>query len=164
MTTPADYPSSLVASLWGGVREDIQNNHVAEDLAALTAAQAQATVAEQNRRELASQTPGVGAPLPLPQPPADAGMGSPPVVGEGYSVEAPPQPLQVVVPHGVPVHGQRPVYGAGVVGGVGFQAGRQEPPIRVLVGTRSAGEGDSVVAVSPPRRSLLSRLLRRGRA
>jgi len=163
VTTPADYPSSLVASLWGGTRDDIQNNHVAEDLASLTAAQAQATTAEQNRREIASQTPGVGALLLLPQPYADAGQGSPPVQGEGYSAEAPSAPQQITVPHGVPVFDRRPSYGADVVGGIGFQAGRQEPPIRVLVGTRSATPGDVVVAVSPPRRSLLSRLLRRGR-
>jgi len=163
VSAPGDYPSSLVASLWGGVREDIQNNHVAEDLAALTAAQAQATVAEQNRREIASQTPGVGAQLLLPQPPADAGQGSPVVQGEGYEVEAPPAPQQITVPHGVPVYDRRPSYGADVVGGIDFTAGRQEPPIRVLIGTRSAPMADSVVAVSPPRRSLLSRLLRRGR-
>jgi hypothetical protein len=163
MTTPADYPSSLVASLWGGAREDIQNNHVAEDVAALTATQAQATVAEQNRRGVASQTPGVGALLPLPQPPADAGQGSPVVQGEGYEVEAPPAPQQITVPHGVPVYDRRPSYAADVVGGIDFTAGRQEPPIRVLIGTRSAPVADSVVAISPPRRSLLSRLLRRGR-
>jgi hypothetical protein len=157
------YDLRLSPSLQGGVQTDVQQGTVTEDIAALIAAQEQATVAEQNRRQVASMTPGVGALLPLPQPPSDAGQGSPVVAGEGYEVVAPPEPLQVVVPHGVPVYGRRPQYGAPEIGGVGYQAGRQEPPIRVLVGTRSAPVTDPVVAVAPPRRSLLSRLLRRGR-
>jgi hypothetical protein len=99
----------------------------------------------------------------LPQPPAGPGVGlsdvALPVVGEGYEAQAAPQPLQVTVPHGVPVHGARPVYGDDLVAGVGFQAGRQEAPIRVFVGQRSApADGGLVDVVSAPSRpGLLSR-------
>lgn len=158
MTTPADYPSSLVASLWGGVREDIQNNHVAEDLAALTAAQAQATVAEQNRRELASRLPGHGAATPLPQPVSGPGVGLSdvdlPAVGEGFAQTAPDAPQRKSYGPA------RPVYTDSQVGGYGFVGGRQEAPIRVFIGQRSAPADGAVV---PSRPSLWSRLFRRGR-
>jgi hypothetical protein len=94
----------------------------------------------------------VGAVLPLPQSPAGPGVGLSdvplPLVGEGYTVEAPAQPLQVTVPHGSPVHGLRPSYAADEVGGVGWQAGRAEPVIPVLVGTRSQpGAGVDVISL-----------------
>jgi hypothetical protein len=82
-----------------------------------------------------------------------------PVVGEGYGAQAASQPLQVTIPHGVPVYGQRPVYGAGEVGGVGFVGGRAEAPIRALVGQRSALADRGLVEVvsAPSRSGLLSR-------
>jgi hypothetical protein len=135
----------------------------------ISATMAAAMGEENRRRELAAQQPGAGALLPLPQPPAGPAIGvsnvDPPVVGEGYAMEAPPSPLQVVVPHGIPVYGQRPEYAAPEVGGVGFQAGRQEPPIRVLVGTRSAAAEGLTVLSAPGRPGLWARLrgkLRRG--
>ena len=86
------------------------------------------------------------------------------VKGEGYAVEAAAQPLQVVS-YPDPVYGQRPSYGDDLVGGIGFQAGRQEAPIRVLVGTRSAAAEGLTVLSAPGRPGLWLRLrgkLRRG--
>jgi hypothetical protein len=157
------YDPRLAASLQGGVREDIQNNQVGPDTLALTSAQAAAETDERRRRDLASQTPGLGPLVALPQPPAGPGVGLSdvplPVVGEGYEAQAAPQPLQVTVPHGVPVYGQRPSYGDDLVGGIGFTAGRQEAPIRVFVGQRSAPADGlvDVVSVGSGRPGLLSR-------
>jgi hypothetical protein len=156
------YDLRLSPDLQGGVREDIQNNVVDIDTAALTAAQEQATVAEQNRRELASRLPGHGAQIPLPQPYAAAGVGiadvDMPAVGEGYSLT--PGVIQAVSKSYGP---DRPQYAHESVGGYGFVGGRQEAPIRVWLGSRSAAQGDAAVVVSPSRPSLWSRLFRRGR-
>jgi hypothetical protein len=131
------------------------------DTAALASAQAAAETDERRRRELASATPGLGPLVALPQPPAGPGVGLTDVpglavVGEGYEVQAAPQPLQVTVPHGVPVYGQRPAYGDA---GVGFTGGRQEAPIRVFIGQRSASADAGLVDVVsvPSRPGLLSR-------
>jgi hypothetical protein len=130
MTTPADARGPEGLAMWGGIRDDIQNNVVGGDTAALASVQAAAESGERRRRELAGMTPGVGAQLHLPQPYADAGMGSPPAVGEGYSVESPAAPAQVQVDHGSLVYGRRPVYGDDLIGGVNFQGGRSEPAVR----------------------------------
>jgi len=130
--------------------------------------------AEDRRRGLASQRPGLGALVSLPQPPSGAGVGisdvDMPVAGEGYSVTAPLSATQTAS------YGPaRPVYADGLVGGTGFTAGRAEPAIRhvqdlgdgrLLIGPGPDGRQDSgpVMAVSPdlaPRRTLLQRLLRR---
>jgi len=114
-------------------------------------------------------TPGVGARLHLPQPYADAGIGSPPVQGEGYSVDAPAAPAQVVSDHGLLVYGRRPVYGDDLIGGVNFQGGRSEPAVRhvhdvgdgrLLIEARSA-PADGFTLVSPSRPGVLARLLGR---
>ncbi|MGN6172989.1 MAG: hypothetical protein ACTHPS_08560 [Streptosporangiaceae bacterium] len=88
------------------------------------------------------------------------------VVGEGLADPA-PQPLQVTVPHGVPVYGQRPSYGDDLVGGIGFAADRQEAPVRhvvtlgadgLFIEGRPAPAADVVtVASAPSRPGLLSR-------
>jgi hypothetical protein len=131
----------------------------------ISAAMAAAMGEENRRRELASQAPGLGALMHLGQPPAAHGVGisdipGSEVKGEGYAATAPLTAAQVSS------YGPgRPVYADGLVGGIGFQAGRQEPPIRVLVGTRSvAAEGVTVLS-APSRPGLWSRLrgrLRRG--
>jgi hypothetical protein len=51
----------------------------------------------------------------------------------------------------------------GEVGGVGFVGGRQEAPIRVLVGTRSQAPGGVDVISAPSRPGLLARLAARFR-
>jgi len=162
VTTPADYPSSVVASLWGGVQGDIQQGVVDADLAALTAAQGQAEDAEGRRRELAGQRPGRGAQIPLPQPPAAAGVGLAdvvmPVQGEGYDV-VPPVVAAVSKSYGP----DRPQYADSSVGGYQWQPGRQEAPISMWIGQRSAVTDGVIVATAPPRPSLWSRLFRRGR-
>ena len=153
----------LAPGLQGGVRDDIQNNVVDIDTAALVSVQAAAETGERRRRDLASMTPGLGPLVALPQPPAGPGVGlsdvALPVVGEGYEVQAAPQPLQVTAPHGVPVHGARPVYGDDLIAGVGFTAGRQEPPVAMFVGQRSAAADVGLVDVVsvPSRPGLLSR-------
>jgi hypothetical protein len=134
----------------------------------IAAVQAAAMAAENRRRELGGQSPGLGALLPLEQPPADAGQGSPPVVGEGYSVTAAPAPAQVYVPHGVPVYGDRTHYADPLVGGYGFQAGRSEPAVRhvmdigdgaLLIEGASAPAANPFTVVSPPAKpGLLARL------
>jgi hypothetical protein len=119
---------------------------------------AQAMTSEDRRRELASQSPGLGSPLPMEQPAAGPSVGKygldMPVVGEGYLMTAPD-----AVQH--KAYGpQAPVYAPDVVGGLGFQAGKSEPAISVYLGQRSA---DAAVIVSPPSRPpLWRRLLRRG--
>ena len=111
--------------------------------------------------------PGSGALLPLPESPAAVGVGISdlpmPFVGEGYALQAPDAPLQVQSDNGTLVHGRRPSYADDLAGGIS-QAGKQEAPIRVLVGTRCApAPGTDMVAVSPriERRSLWRRLFGR---
>jgi hypothetical protein len=90
VTTPADYPGSLVASLWGNVCADPSMGVVGDDIEALAASTEAATDDEQRRRELAAQRPGLGTLLPLPQPPSGPATGkydvAGPVVGEGYDI------------------------------------------------------------------------------
>ena len=85
MTTPRDYPSALVASLWGGTLDDTSG---VDFTAACTAAQSQAESAENRRRELAGQSPGLGALVQLPASPNGPGVGTwdlgLPVVGESH--------------------------------------------------------------------------------
>jgi hypothetical protein len=87
-----------------------------------------------------------------------------PFVGEGYALQAPDAPVQVQSGNGTLVHGRRPSYADDLAGGISLQAGKQEAPIRVLVGTRCApAPGTDMVAVSPrtERRSLWRRLFGR---
>jgi hypothetical protein len=125
------------------------------DIAGVMAA---AMTSENRRRELAAQSPGLGALLSIEQPVAAAAVGKSgldmPVIGEGYEMTA-PGALQHKS-YGPP----SPQYAPDVVGGLGFQAGKSEPAISVYLGQRST---DAAVVVSPPARpSLWRRLLRRG--
>ena len=92
------------------------------DIAATMAA---AMDAEDWRRELAAQTPGLGALMQLPQPVGGPGVGLSdvdlPVIGEGYDQVAEVEDA-VTKAYGE----DRPVYAAPVVGGTGFTAGRSE--------------------------------------
>jgi hypothetical protein len=134
---------------------------VTDFTAEIQAAQQQAMDAENGRRQLASQRPGHGVLLPLEQPPSAAAIGKSgldmPVIGEGYDMSPGLSPA-IQAAYSVPN------YADAVVGGVGFQAGRQEPAVRVLLRSRAAGFGDRVdyVSAGPPRRPLWRRLLRRG--
>jgi hypothetical protein len=115
---------------------------------------------EDRRRQLASQRPGHGALLPLPDPPSGAAPGKfdamGPPVGEGYSL-TPDIAAAVHKSYGP----DRPVYADDVVSGYGFQGGRAEPAITMYMGSRSAA-GDGLVVVSaPPQGSLWSRLTAR---
>jgi hypothetical protein len=126
--------------------------------------------AENRRRELAGQSPGLGVFLSLPQPPAGPGVGlsdvALPVIGEGYDQEAP-----AALQH--KAYGEtRPVYAAGEVGGLGYPLGIAQPARRHVTNLGADGlliepgpdgraAGDSTVFVSPqtaPKPSLWSRL------
>jgi hypothetical protein len=164
VTTPAGYPYAQVRELWGGVRDDIQNNVVAVDLAALTGAQSAAEGGEDRRRQLASQRPGHGAALPLPSPPSGISTGKPEVgglpVGEGYAVTAD------IVPAVHKSYGPgRPVYADDLVSGYGFQGGRGEQAISMYIGSRSASADSpfTVVSAGGPQGSLWSRMKARMR-
>jgi len=120
---------------------------------AIEAAMQAAIAAEDRRRELASQTPGLGVLMPMEQPPSGAGVGisdvDMPVVGEGYD--------QMAEVSGA-VHKSygeaRPVYASPAVAGIDYAPlGVGQPALRY-----------GVRAVSPPvRPSLLSRVLARVR-
>jgi hypothetical protein len=161
MSTP--YDARLDPSLQGGVAGDISGVDFEADC---RAAQSAAMDGENRRRLLASQSPGLGAQVPIAQPYADAGQGSPPAVGEGYATEAPVAPSQVAS------YGPaRPVYAPDVVGGYGFTGGRSEPAVRhvwavdghLLIEPYADGRQPFVVAAPPAARkpSLWSKI--RGR-
>ena len=138
------------------------------DEAALASAMANAMDSENRRRELASQSPGLGALVQLPETPNGPGIGiwdlGLPVVGESH--QAAPY-VEQSKSYGPP----SPVYADPVVAGLGYVPGDVQTALRAAgewafaaqdAASRPAGPG--VVVVSPgmaPRRSLLSRLLGR---
>src|SRR6185437_15444655 len=130
MTTPGDYPYSRVAELWGGTAG---NTSGMDFTAACAGAQASAEGGERRRRDLASARPGLGAQMDLPKPYADAGQGSPPVVGEGYALTA-----GIASAVSKAYGPARPVYADDLVGGVGFRGGRSGPAVRHVT---SLGDG-----------------------
>ncbi len=157
MTTPADYPSALVASLWGGVAADTSGPDFTAECAT---AQASAMNAESRRRQLAAQSPGLGAQVPMPQPyagpgPGLAGVPGLEVVGEGYGTMPPADPFQHKA------YGEtRPAYAPAEVG-----YGTIASAVSRLGSAARARRPDAgVVLVSPgaaPRRSLLGKMLGR---
>lgn len=134
----------------------------------IAAAMQAAMDGENRRRELASQTPGLGPVLPLPQPPAGPGVGLSdvplPVVGEGYEVQA-----EIAAAVHKAYGTARPQYAHPAVGGIDYPAGTHQPALRhvhdlgdgtLFIEGRSAPAADGFTLVSPPARpSLLSRLL-----
>ena len=136
----------------------------------IAAAMATAMDTEDRRREPASQTPGLGAPVSLPDVPYGPGVGLTdvglPHVGEGYG-------------HGAPAAAQskaygpdRPQYGHSLIGGLDYAALDARPALgrsRLydLAGAVFAGQdgpaGRPFVVVSPPaaKPGLLARLAAR---
>jgi hypothetical protein len=126
--------------------------------------------AEDRRREVASQSPGLGALLPLPQPPSGPSVGKAgldlPVVGEGYEGQA-----EIAAAVHKAYGEARPVYAGPAVAGDSYPLGVSQPALRHVTDLGADGlfvEGASVPAadaftvVSPPARSgLLARLLGR---
>jgi hypothetical protein len=100
------------------------------DIAAATAAQAAAMATENRRRELASQSPGLGAPVSLPDVPYGPGVGLTdiglPHVGESYGQGA------AVVPQVKSYGPAVPVYADPLVGGVSYGPGHVQTAIRSL--------------------------------
>jgi hypothetical protein len=124
----------------------------------ITSAMHAAMDAEDRRRELASATPGVGAAMPMEQPPSGPSVGKygvgGDIIGEGYAVQA--EIVDAVAKaYGPP----RPAYGDDLVGGFGFAGGRNEAPIRrhvtdlgdtLFIEGRSGPAADPYVVISPP--------------
>ena len=119
---------------------------------------------EDQRRQMASATPGLGAPVELPEMPHGPGVGNwdlgMPAVGEGYAQHA-PDALQVKS-YGP----DRPTYADPLIGGVGYAQGGVQTALRAL-GERvfaaqdAAGRADVTVVSPPARPSLLARLFGR---
>jgi hypothetical protein len=113
--------------------------------------------AENHRRQLASQTPGLGAEMPLPPNPNGLSTGKAsldvPVVGEGYDVQAAISDAQISS-YGP----SRPVYADGLVGGVGFQGGFSEPAVEGFRFAVSPGLSVPVLAAAPAKPGLVARL------
>jgi hypothetical protein len=141
---------------------------VTDYTAEIIAAMQQGMDAENRRRDLAAMTPGLGSVLPLPQPYADAGQGSPPVVGEGYAITA-----EVASAVRKAYGPDRPQYAHPLVGGVDYPAGIHQPALRhvtnlgadglFIAGASAPADGFTVVP-APSWPSLLSRLLGRFRS
>jgi hypothetical protein len=136
----------------------------------IRAVQAAAENAENRRREVAGATPGLGALLPLEQPPGGAGVGiwdvDMPVIGEGYGQQA------EIAGAVHKAYGEaRPVYAGPAVAGDSYVLGVSQPALRhvtdlgadgLFIEGRSAPVADAFTVVSPPARpSLLARLLGR---
>jgi hypothetical protein len=165
VTTPADYPDALVASLWGGVAGSTAG---VDFTAEATAAMQQAMDGEDGRRVVAEQSPGLGASVQLPDNPVGPGVGKAGLldtVGEGHSVLA---GISAAVHKAYGA--DRPQYAPPVVGGEGYRPGDVQTVLRVL-GERAFAQQDGlgrggVTVVSPPapRRSLLGRLFGRRRS
>ena len=128
--------------------------------------------AEDRRRELASQSPGLGVLLPLDQPPSGPSVGKygvgGAIVGEGYDQQA-----EIAAAVHKAYGADRPQYAHPLVGGVDYPAGIQQPALRhvtnlgadgLFIDGASAPAADGFTVVSAPSRpSLLSRLLGRFR-
>jgi hypothetical protein len=115
---------------------------------------------EDRRRELASQSPGLGALMQLPPTGIGAGVGLSdvplPVIGESH--QAAP-----CVPQHKAYGPVSPTYAPDVVGGLGYAPGDVQTALRALGPQDATGRAD-VMVVSPdvaPRRSLWSRLFGR---
>ena len=123
----------------------------------IAAAMAVAMSTENRRRELASEHPGLGAPLILPDLPYySQGLG--PVVGENHQAVAP------VVPEVHKAYGPaRPQYADDLVGGFGYAPVDARPALRgslhdladQVFRAQDARAGHPYVVVSPPARPSL---------
>ena len=128
--------------------------------------------AEDRRRELASQSPGLGVLLPLDQPPSGPSVGKygvgGAIVGEGYGQQA-----EIADAIHKSYGADRPQYAHPLVSGINYPAGTHQPALRhvtnlgadgLFIEGASAPEADGFTVVSAPSRpSLLSRLLGRFR-
>ena len=137
------------------------------DEAALASAMAQAMNSEDRRRKLASQTPGAGALMALPDVPygPGAGISDVPLPPIGESHQAAPYVEQRKS------YGPRsPVYADPMIGGLGYAPGGIETALRhvtdlgdgtLFIEGASAPAAGGFTVVSPARPGLLARLLGR---
>jgi hypothetical protein len=125
----------------------------------ITSAMAQAMAAENRRRELAGQSPGLGALVSLPDVPYGPGVGLSdvplPPVGESHHQAAPR------VPQRKSYGPASPVYADSLIGGLGYTPGDIQTALRhvtdlgadgPLIGGRSAPAAPAVDVVSAPAR------------
>lgn len=138
----------------------------------ISAVMAAAMDTEDRRRELASQSPGLGVLLPLDQPPSGPSVGKygvgGAIVGEGYDQQA-----GIAAAIHKSYGADRPQYAHLLVGGINYPAGMHQPALRhvtslgadgLFIEGASAPAADGFTVVSAPSRpSLLSRLLGRFR-
>jgi hypothetical protein len=138
----------------------------------IAAAMQAAMDAEDQRRLLASQSPGLGVLLPLDQPPSGPSVGKygvgGAIVGEGYD-----QQEEIAAAVHKSYGADRPQYAHPLVGGINYPAGTHQPALRhvtnlgadgLFIEGASAPAADGFTVVSAPSRpSLLSRLLGRFR-
>lgn len=136
----------------------------------IAAVMAEAMATEDRRRQLASESPGLGALAELPQVPYGPGIGIAdvplPVVGEGHQATPYTAPHKSYGP-------DRPQYADPAVGGVGYPYPAAQPALRhvsdigdgrLLIEPRADGGNGAVQVVSPgaaARRSLLGKLAAR---
>ena len=117
------------------------------DIAAVMAA---AMDAEDRRRELASQAPGLGALVQLPPPPSGPGVGLTdvplPVIGESHQAAA-------SVPQHKSYGPPAPVYADSLIGGLGYAPGDVQTALRAagerVFTAQDAGGQAGVMVVSP---------------
>jgi hypothetical protein len=117
----------------------------------ITTAMSQGMDTEHRRRQLASESPGYGAAVVLPDNPVGPAVGKAgllPAVGEGHSVTAEVSP-SVHKAYGP----DRPQYADSLVGGVGYA------PVGVETALMAASRGDVTVVSPPSSPGLLARLL-----
>lgn len=140
------------------------------DIANIAAAMSGGMAAENRRRELAGQSPGLGAPMPLPQPPSGPGVGLSdvdlPVIGEGYDMTA-----EIADAVSKAYGPSRPVYAHPALAGLDYRPAAHVPVRRHVTNLGADGlliepgpdgwqAADPYVVVSPPaaRPSMLRRL------
>ena len=120
---------------------------------------AAAMAAEDRRREVAGASPGLGALLPMEQPPSGAGPGiwdvDMPVIGEGYEVQA-----EIATAVHKAYGEARPVYAGPAVAGESYVLDVCQPALRhvtdlgadgLFIEGTSAPAADPFMVVSPPR-------------
>src|SRR5258708_9018359 len=100
MNFPGDYPAAAAEAMWGGVAGSTAGVDFTE---ACSAAQSSGESAENRRRELPGQSPGLGVLLVLPQPGAGPsggkdGLPGLDVVGEAYDQHPPATPCHPNAP------------------------------------------------------------------
>jgi hypothetical protein len=125
----------------------------------IRAAQTAAEDAENRRREVAGASPGLGALLPLEQPPSGAGVGiwdvDMPVIGEGYEIQA-----EIATAVHKAYGEARPVYAGPAVAGESYVLNVSQPALRHV--TDLGADGLFIEGASMAGRMVVSRRYQSG--